>query len=508
MSKGPAKRRFGPAIAAAVAALVLLGIAARLRTREAGPMSQAAAAALVATGDVSALRTPAKLRSFLGSVLHSHSLYLAVAREIPSRLLRRQPVLAETFQSWAYSVQKPGSGFWGERPLGADASGQADDLPITLAMLTALRGNISNWDQVAETAGRVSRSRYGADNLRLLELYRLGWSRLSPAAKSRAGAEIARRLQWTLHSSLQPDGSFRTGPGRPLETAEDQGVSFLAQAGYFNRSLRFWTTEEFPEADAVRLRITAFLAAQSNRGGSSALFQRDLTEIAPNPADKVQVLEDVAYLPPGRSEKLDLYLPPRSSGSPSAPAVIWAHGNQGDKRESRELNVCQTLSGAGYVCASINYGPWTGGQPFAVLRRNLNDAKNAVQFLRAHANEFHLDPRRIAFFGGSAGANLSVLVGVTGDDPQFRPDGPYPGVSDAVQAVGDFYGTSDFRGFALRARGLQRLLAALLSSQIRRYSAVTHITAKTPPMFIAHGRDDPLEPFDQSVELDRILTQD
>jgi hypothetical protein len=39
------------------------------------------------------------------------------------------------------------------------------------------------------------------------------------------------------------------------------GVWFLQEAGYFQRKDRFWTVQDFPDADQVRRRIEARLKA-------------------------------------------------------------------------------------------------------------------------------------------------------------------------------------------------------------------------------------------------------
>ena len=123
------------------------------------------------------------------------------------------------------------------------------------------------------------------------------------------------------------------------------------------------------------------------------------------------VRRDVSFLEPGRAEKLDLYLPSRPADAKASPAVVWIHGGGftgGKKGEARAHNVCETLAAAGYVCVSIDYRLGEGAWP-----TNLFDCKNAVRFLRAHAAEYGVDPARIAVFGGSAGAYLAQMVGLT-----------------------------------------------------------------------------------------------
>ena len=72
------------------------------------------------------------------------------------------------------------------------------------------------------------------------------------------------------------------------------------------------------------------------------------------------------------------------------------------------------------------------------------DAKAAVQFVRAKAAEFDIDPDRIGLIGDSAGAHLSALVALAGDQftSAYRDDA-HAAVSSNVKAVVGFYGVYD-----------------------------------------------------------------
>src|SRR4051812_43269570 len=60
----------------------------------------------------------------------------------------------------------------------------------------------------------------------------------------------------------------------------------------------------------------------------------------------------------------------------------------------------------------------------------VNDAKSAMRYVRAHANELGIDPKRVAAAGGSAGGHLAAATALLSglDDPandqtvSARPD--------------------------------------------------------------------------------------
>jgi acetyl esterase/lipase len=256
---------------------------------------------------------------------------------------------------------------------------------------------------------------------------------------------------------------------------------------------------------------------------SAALALGALLGVAARAAESVaaapRMIPDLAYLAPDRAEKLDLYLPVAPAKGKLSPAVVWIHGGGwtgGVKTENRAKEICTTLAAAGYVAVSVDYKLGDGAWP-----TNLHDCKNAVRFLRAHAATYQLDPDRIAVAGGSAGGHLALMVGFTGDRPEFEPAGaatPYPGVSSQVRAVIDLYGPAnlltrqevDEKGTPtgkLRPAGPAKVFGTddPTAPVYRRASPVTHVTKNSPPVLILHGRIDTTVDRAQSEELAGVL---
>ena len=199
------------------------------------------------------------------------------------------------------------------------------------------------------------------------------------------------------------------------------------------------------------------------------------------------LIQDVDYQSLEPALRGDLYVPELKATEWRAPAVVWMHGNHHDKADDRERHVGTDLAAAGYVCLSINYGDWPtkydDAKSLARVTQNVVNAKNAVRFLRAHAAEYHIDGAHIALFGGSAGANLSILAGFTGEDIAPGMKEMYPGVSSAASAIGDMYGFADPGWLGPK------------------------LTAKSPPVLIIHGKADPLLEYQHSIRLDQLLAE-
>ena len=134
----------------------------------------------------------------------------------------------------------------------------------------------------------------------------------------------------------------------------------------------------------------------------------------------------------------DLYLP---KGRAKAPALVAIHGGgwqAGDRAYYKYWG--PFLARNGYALFAIEYRLGkAGAYPAAVY-----DAKAAIQFVRAKAGEFDIDPDRIGLMGDSAGAYLAAMLALAGDQftSAYRND-PRAGIPIDVKAVIGFYGIYD-----------------------------------------------------------------
>jgi hypothetical protein len=80
-------------------------------------------------------------------------------------------------------------------------------------------------------------------------------------------AELDKLLHWCLTESLQPEGTFKFWIGdNSKEETTYYGAAFLGRMGYFDKSKRFWTDQEFPEAESVRQRIIGYIEKHRKSG--------------------------------------------------------------------------------------------------------------------------------------------------------------------------------------------------------------------------------------------------
>ena len=138
----------------------------------------------------------------------------------------------------------------------------------------------------------------------------------------------------------------------------------------------------------------------------------------------------------------DFYAP---KGLDKAPALVAVHGGGwqiGDRKFYS--NWGPYLAGNGFAVFAIEYRLMKPG--VKTYPGSVYDAKAAVQYVRAKADELGVDPDRIGMIGDSAGAHLSALVALAGEEPAFSSEyrsDPNAALPAKVKAVVGFYGVYD-----------------------------------------------------------------
>ena len=215
-------------------------------------------------------------------------------------------------------------------------------------------------------------------------------------------------------------------------------------------------------------------------------------------AGEIEIRKDIPFLGPDRKEKMDAYLPATDAARP-APVVIWIHGGGwvgGSKSAQRETSICKTLAENGYAAFSIDYQlakdpkktePSTN--PDVAWPQNIHDCKSALRYIRREATTFGIDPTRIAVSGGSAGAHLALVLGLSGDDAALNKGGLYTDQSNKVSCIIDFYGPTVISD-AKRISKFKGKDDAETEANVRAASPILHITRESPPILVAHGTKD------------------
>ncbi len=200
------------------------------------------------------------------------------------------------------------------------------------------------------------------------------------------------------------------------------------------------------------------------------------------------------------------------------PAVVVCPGGAYVYTSDREAEpIALRFAAHGYHAFVLRY---TVKQPFPAP---MLDLARALQWVRAHADEYRVDSRRIAVCGFSAGGHLTASLGTLWDRPflyqpldttpeDIRPDAlilGYPVVDLEQVAPGPI---GDLRD-GDRVVDNDYVLAMAMGSdhptpeQMATYRAADNVTAATPPAFIWHTAADALVPALNSLRFAAALAE-
>jgi acetyl esterase/lipase len=167
-----------------------------------------------------------------------------------------------------------------------------------------------------------------------------------------------------------------------------------------------------------------------------------------------------------------------------------------------------------------------GSAPKYNVVEAFGDVQRAVRFIRLHAKEHGVDPERLGVHGGSAGGQLSLMLGLNSDagDPAQKDEvlrgssrvaavvAYYPPVDLRTQTGGSgtiapkttesfFYGD----GLAV-TRAQERWPALRVDEKERaRMSPITHVSSDDPPVLLVHGDRDVVVDLNASQMLQAAL---
>ncbi|MEM9282317.1 MAG: alpha/beta hydrolase [Verrucomicrobiota bacterium] len=260
--------------------------------------------------------------------------------------------------------------------------------------------------------------------------------------------------------------------------------------------------KRFPQADANRdgvLTAEETRAFAAKRKEERAAQQEK--EKAPPPSHA-----DVSY---GDHElqAFDLWLAKPSEEGKPTPLCIYIHGGgfRGGDKSGISGAVIERFLNVGISFASMNYRLTDGGKyPYPAA---MHDAARGLQTLRAKAEEWNIDPEKIACYGGSAGAGISLWLGFIDDRAEPKSEDPVARQSTRIIAAGTMGGQSTYdmrvyrKWFGVLDLPFHNALPDFYGMQegetadsprvvalAEEASAINHLTDDDPPVYMEYNR--------------------
>jgi acetyl esterase/lipase len=233
-------------------------------------------------------------------------------------------------------------------------------------------------------------------------------------------------------------------------------------------------------------------------------------------------IPDVEYIcRDGVSLKLQILMPEfvAPGSTKKYPLVVFVQGAAWMEQNCyMQIPLLCEVSKRGYVVASVKHRPAFAAKFPAFLQ----DVKSAIRFLRKNAEQYNIDPDRVAIWGDSSGGHTSLMVGTTADMEEFKTEDNRE-FSDSVSVVVDFYGPTDLAQINNAPRHPDMTKDKdnipediLFGGVVMEHPEIAQVgnpinyvteEKELPPILIMHGDCDSVVPFNQSLLMYEKLTK-
>ena len=248
---------------------------------------------------------------------------------------------------------------------------------------------------------------------------------------------------------------------------------------------------------------------------------------APQPYD--QVMDLVYGNAKGQDLYLDVFIPngenrhdyfqPNDNGKGFALIDVISGGwnsRRARQEEHEQAAVFKILCSRMYTVFAIR----PGSLPDFTAEEMVDNLKRGIRWVKAHADEYGIDPDRIGVMGASAGAHLATLTMLSVEDGDPEAKDPLERFDTSICAVGAFFPPTDFldwdgkpadvrrEPYLAFSDGIEGKSEEEIRAAMERISPARQVKGtKTAPLLLIHGDVDPIVPLQQSQVMEKAMRE-
>lgn len=189
----------------------------------------------------------------------------------------------------------------------------------------------------------------------------------------------------------------------------------------------------------------------------------------------------------GTFEKAETWITVHKPAKPNGAAIVICPGGGygGLVTGAEGHGIASWLNAHGITGVVLEYRLPKGRSSVPLL-----DAQRAIRTVRANAKAWNLDPAKIGIIGFSAGGHLASTAGTHFDDGDAKADDPIEKPSSRPDFMILVYPVITMDQTTHGGSRTNLLGKQPDEKLVKLYSNETQVTAKTPPAFLAHAKDD------------------
>ncbi len=177
----------------------------------------------------------------------------------------------------------------------------------------------------------------------------------------------------------------------------------------------------------------------------------------------------------------------------NAPAIVFFFGGGWKNGTPQQFETqCRHLAERGMIAITADYRVESrhGVKPTQCVA----DARSALRWVRGHADQLGVDPKRIAAGGGSAGGHLAACTAFITEFDEPAEDQTVSAAPNALVLFNPALVLAPMEGFDAAGFGT-RVPEERMGTKPEKISPAHHITRNGPPTVIFHGRADTTVPY-------------
>jgi len=236
----------------------------------------------------------------------------------------------------------------------------------------------------------------------------------------------------------------------------------------------------------VLLALCMFFSASTIQAQKAKSGAKTRQNLAPKMGERF------VYKQPGDAElPLYVYSPENRKPNEKVPAVVFFFGGGWAKGSPTQFETqCKHLANRGIVGVTVEYRV-TSRYPVKV-EDCVEDAKSAMRWVRAHADQLGVDPDRVAAAGGSAGGHLAACTALVEDINAETDDLSVSPQPNAMILYNPALGVAPVDRMTPEMQQKMAAVADRARHSMKDVSPLTFASVKQPPMITFFGTEDDL----------------
>lgn len=183
-----------------------------------------------------------------------------------------------------------------------------------------------------------------------------------------------------------------------------------------------------------------------------------------------------------------IFKPEGWKASDSRPAAVFFFGGGWKSGSPQQFEQqCKRLAKRGMVAMTADYR--VRGRHETLAKDCVEDARDAVRWIRVHAEELGVDPERLLGGGGSAGGHIAACLGTIAYDDQGTDSSP-----NAMALFNPATVLAPHEGLEFKPERSAEMRERMGIDPVE-LSPIHHVHSEAAPAIIFHGKDDAIVSF-------------